>query len=122
MSTTALYKALIHANVPEELAEKAVESLPHASEMLTKADLRDFATKADLKDFATKADLAEIKAALKDFATKADLKDFATKADLNHFATKADLAETEVRLIKWMAWLMIGIVGAMIALFGLFLG
>ncbi len=103
MSTTALYKALIHANVPEELAEKAVESLPHANDMLARADLKDFATKTDLA--ATKADL------------KADLKNFATKADL-----KAGLAETEVRLIKWMVGVTIGIVGAMIALFGLFLG
>ncbi len=106
MSTTALYKALIHANVPEELAEKAVESLPHANEMPTKADLAEL--KAELKQCATKDDL-------KHFATKADIAE--TKAEL-----KANLAETEVRLIKWMAGLMIGIVGAMIALFGLFLG
>ena len=49
VSTTALYKALIHAQVPEALAEKAVEDLPHANDMPTKADLTDFPTKAEPK-------------------------------------------------------------------------
>jgi len=40
MSTTAMYKALIEAEVSEETAERAVEGLHFAGEVATKADLK----------------------------------------------------------------------------------
>ena len=63
------------------------------NEMLTRADLENFATKDDLKNFATKAEL-------KNFATKDDLKNFATKDDLKNFATKADLADLRTEMVE----------------------
>ncbi len=39
MSTTALYKALLEANVSEASAEKAAEGLISANEAATKADI-----------------------------------------------------------------------------------
>ncbi len=50
MSTTALYKALLEANVSEESAEKAVEGLISASEAATKTDIAEL-----------KIDMAELK-------------------------------------------------------------
>ena len=106
----ALFRALVDAGA-EAMVAYTVEKRLHAmtsetaaaqiqpvlaelrqmrENMVTKADLADFATKADLADFVTKADLA-------DFVTKADLADFATK-----FATKADLASLEIRMTRWM--------------------
>ncbi|MCY4477066.1 MAG: hypothetical protein OXC70_03630 [Gammaproteobacteria bacterium] len=63
------------------------------NEMVTRADLKNFATKDDLKNFATKDDL-------KNFATKDDLKNFATKDDLENFVTKLELAELRTEMVE----------------------
>ena len=116
MSTTALYKALLEANVSEKTAERAVEGLAFADNIATTTDLAGLKTvitrleaelKAALKEKATKADIAELKAALKEKATKADLArleaDLAglktvvarLETELKEKATKADLARLE---------------------------
>ena len=97
----ALFRALVDAGA-EAMVAYTVEKRLHAMTSETAAaqiqpvlaELRqmreNMVTKADLAEFATKADLA-------DFVTKADLADFATK-----FATKADLASLEIRMTRWM--------------------
>lgn len=55
MSTTALYQALLKANVPEDLAERAVEGL--STELATKADITGL--RAELK-----TDIAELRTEL----------------------------------------------------------
>ncbi len=62
MRITALYKALLEANVSETSAEKAVEGLISAGEAATKADMAKVET--GLKGTATKADLAKLEAKL----------------------------------------------------------
>ena len=57
MSITALYKALLEANVSEETAERAVEGLISANEAATKTDVAGL--KADMAEL--KADMAELK-------------------------------------------------------------
>ena len=52
MSITALYQALIKANVPEELAEKAVEGLAKSDEVATKADLAQLESRLTWRMFA----------------------------------------------------------------------
>ena len=66
MSTTALYKALLVAKVPEEIAERAVEGLASNDNIATEADIVKLASviaelKTGLKDKATKADLTGLK-------------------------------------------------------------
>ena len=97
----ALFRALVDAGA-EAMVAYTVEKRLHAMTSETAAaqiqpvlaELRqmreNMVTKADLAEFATKADLA-------DFVTKADLADFATT-----FATKADLASLEIRMTRWM--------------------
>ncbi len=119
MSTTALYKALLEANVSEKTAERAVEGLAFADNIATTTDLAKLGAvitrleaelKAALKEKATKADIAGLKAELKEKATKADiarleadlagLKTVVTRleAELKEKATKADLARLEAEL------------------------
>ena len=89
MSTTALYKALLEANVSEKTAERAVEGLAFADNIATTTDL------AGLKTVITRLE-AELKAALKEKATKADIAGL--KAELKEKATKADIARLEADL------------------------
>ncbi len=44
MSEAALYRALVIAKVPEDVAEKAVEGLAQAHEVTTRADLAELRT------------------------------------------------------------------------------
>ncbi len=90
MSATALYKALIEANVSEVTAERAVEGLAVA------------------RDVATKTDLAGLKIELKTDITE-------LKTDIAEL--KVGITELEVRLIKWnvaAAGLIIAAMGLMI--------
>ena len=88
----ALFRALVDAGA-EAMVAYTVEKRLHAMTSETVAaqiqpvlaELRQMR-----ENMVTKADLAE-------FATKADLADFATK-----FATKADLASLEIRMTRWM--------------------
>ncbi len=57
MSATALYKALIEANVSDETAEKAVEDLPVARDAATKSDVAN--VRADIAE--GRADTAKVR-------------------------------------------------------------
>ena len=93
----SLFRALVDAGVEAKVAY-TVEKRMHALTSKT-ADAYIQPVLEELREMrenmVTKADLA-------DFATKADLADFATKADLAGFATKAELANLETRLVRWM--------------------
>ena len=149
MSTTALYKALIVAKVPEEIAERAVEGLASNDNIATEADIVKLASvvarlETELKEKATKADLARLETAvarleteLKEKATKADLAglktvvdrletdlaDKATKSDLADKATKADLdtkiTELENKMLRWGIGIAVGMTAINIGAVGL---
>ncbi len=109
MSATALYKALLEANVPEAAAEKAVEELDSALAAAAKAEFAKLQAAAE-KPVAQSGELVT-KADLK--ATKSDLKaiiaELVTKSDL-----KAGIAELKVRMLKWV----FAAVGVLIAAMG----
>lgn len=80
------------------------------NEMVTRADLENFATKAELGRFATKDDL-------KNLATKDDLKNCATKADLAGLRTemvegfgaiREDLKDAITGVYRSMMWALVG--------------
>ena len=117
MSTTALYKALLEANVSEKTAERAVEGLAFADNIATTTDLAKLGAvitrleaglKAELKEKATKADIARLEADLAGLKTvvarlEADLASLKTivarlETELKEKATKADIARLEDKL------------------------
>ena len=59
MSTTVLYKALVEAGAPENLADKAAESLVYSDQVATKSDWA-----------LMKADLAMVKSSLAGLETR----------------------------------------------------
>ncbi len=57
MSEAALYRALVIAKVPEDVAEKAVEGLAQAHEVTTRADLAELRTELFTRIAEHKVDL-----------------------------------------------------------------
>ncbi len=95
MSATALYKALRYANVPEDVAEKAVEGLAVAGDVATKKDLADFRTEVVTKIGGVEKEIGNV---------------------------RTEIAQSEVRMGKWhiaSVTLIIGAMGAMGAVLGL---
>ena len=103
MSTTALYKALLEANVSEKTAERAVEGLAFADNIATTTDLAKLGAvitrlEDKLKEKATKADIAGLKAELKEKATKADIARL--EADLAGLKTVVARLEADLTDLK----------------------
>lgn len=71
------------------------------NEMVTRADLENFATKAELGRFATKDDL-------KNFATKADLAGLRTEMVEGFGAIREDLKDAITGVYRSMMWALAG--------------
>ncbi len=69
------------------------------NEMVTRADLENFATKDDLKNFATKDDL-------KNFATKVDLADLRTEMAAGFGALSTELQKCMKSVYRNMIWVL----------------
>ena len=148
MSTTALYKALLEANVSEKTAERAVEGLAFADNIATTTDLAKLGAvitrlEDKLKEKATKADIARLEADLAGLKTvvarlEADLADLKTvvarlEADITDLktivvrledkleekASKADLANLESKMLRWGIGIAVGMTAIIVASVGL---
>ena len=122
MNTTALYQALVSAEVPEDLAARAVESLPIAAELATKVEIAE--VKAEIAE--VKAEIIEVKAQLETqgnrfeaqletqgnrLEAQLEVQSTELKAQINEIrmcldgmATKVEVAALEARL----TWRLLG--------------
>ncbi len=127
MSATALYKALRYANVPEDVAEKAVESVPIAQDVATKSDIAN--VRADIAE--GRADIAESRADTAVVRTevaegRTDTANVRTEvanvrkeiADVRT-ELKTAIAQLEVRMVKWNIALHIAFAGSIVGAMGL---
>ena len=79
------------------------------NEMVTRADLENFATRDDLKDFATRDDL-------KDFATKVDIAELRTDMAEGFGALRAELKESVTSVYRTLIWVMGGSFSGFVAI------